>query len=135
MLISLTGHLLPNIPPPSVYFNLHIVLVVSQRHSFRKPHLTVLFNLFFNLRKIALQCCDGFCHTTTQISHNYTYITSLLSLLLLPPLPLLQVITEHLAGLPVLYSNFSPATYLIHGNSQHRDRTQPFCIAGRFFTA
>ena len=85
MLISLTGHLLPNIPPPSVYFNLHIVLVVSQRHSFRKPHLTVLFNLFFNLRKIALQCCDGFCHTTTQISHNYTYITSLLSLLLLPP--------------------------------------------------
>ena len=82
MLISLTGHLLPNSPPPSVYFNLHIVQVVSQRYSFRKPHLTVL--LFFNWRKITLQCCVGFCYTTTQISHNYTYITSLLSL---PPLP------------------------------------------------
>ena len=30
---------------------------------------------FFNWRKIALQC-DGFCHTGTQISHNYTCITS-----------------------------------------------------------
>jgi len=37
------------------------------------------------LGKIALQYCDGFCHTIIQISHNYTYITSLLSLLLLPP--------------------------------------------------
>ena len=32
---------------------------------------------FFNWRKIALQCCDGFCCTTTQNSHNYTCITSL----------------------------------------------------------
>ena len=38
---------------------------------------------FFNWRKVALQCCVGFCHTTMQISHNYTYIHSLLSL---PPL-------------------------------------------------
>ena len=30
-----------------------------------------------------LQCCVGFCYTTMQISHNYTYISSLLSL---PPL-------------------------------------------------
>ena len=37
----------------------------------------LFFNLFFNWRKIALPCCDGFCHTTMQISHNYTYITSL----------------------------------------------------------
>ena len=35
------------------------------------------FNLFFNWREIALPCCDGFCHTTMQISHKYTYITSL----------------------------------------------------------
>ena len=41
------------------------------------------FTLFFNCRTIALQCCVGFCHTTMQISHNYTHITSLLSL---PPL-------------------------------------------------
>ena len=42
------------------------------------------FNLFLNWRKFALQCCVGFCHTTTQISRNYTYITSLGSL---PPFP------------------------------------------------
>ena len=40
--------------------------------------------LFFNWRKISLQCWVGFCCTTTWISHNYTYIPSLLSL---PPLP------------------------------------------------
>ena len=38
----------------------------------------------FNWRKIALQCCVGFCHMTTRVSHNYTYIPSLWSL---PPLP------------------------------------------------
>ena len=41
-------------------------------------------SLFFNWRIIALQCCDGFCHTTTQVSHNYMHIPSLLSL---PPTP------------------------------------------------
>ena len=30
--------------------------------------------LFFNWRIIALQCCIGFCHTITPISHNYIYI-------------------------------------------------------------
>ena len=40
-------------------------------------------SLFCNWKKTALQCCVGFCSTTTQISHNYTYILSLLSLLLL----------------------------------------------------
>ena len=44
-------------------------------------------NLLFNWRKIALQCCTGFCHTTTRINHSYTYITSLLSLSPLPPHP------------------------------------------------
>ena len=39
---------------------------------------------FLNWRKIALQCFDDFCCTTTQISHNYTYIPSLLSFLPLP---------------------------------------------------
>ena len=31
----------------------------------------------FNWKKITLQWCVDFCHTTTQISHNYTYVTSL----------------------------------------------------------
>ena len=44
-------------------------------------------NLFFNWRKLAFQCCTGFCHTTTQINPSYTYITSLLSLSPLPPHP------------------------------------------------
>ena len=39
--------------------------------------ILLLKNLFFNWRKIALQCCIGFCHTAVQISHNYTYIPSL----------------------------------------------------------
>ena len=42
------------------------------------------FLFFFNWRKIVLQSCVGFYHTTTQTSHNYTYTPSLLSL---PPLP------------------------------------------------
>ena len=55
---------------------------------FIKIHLRCVFffffkNLFFNWRKITFQCCVGFRHTK-QISHNYTYITCLLSL---PPLP------------------------------------------------
>ena len=42
------------------------------------------FAFIFSWGEIALQCCIGFCHTT-QISHNYTVITSLLRL---PPIPL-----------------------------------------------
>ena len=43
------------------------------------------FAFIFSWGETALQCCVGFCHTTTQISHNYTVITSLLRL---PPIPL-----------------------------------------------
>lgn len=32
------------------------------------------FFFFFNWRMTALQCCVTFCHTTTRINHNYTYI-------------------------------------------------------------
>ena len=55
-----------------------------------KIHITFDFlNLFFNQGKIALQCCVCFCPTIIQISHNYTYINSFLSLPILPhPTPL-----------------------------------------------
>ena len=29
----------------------------------------------FNWRKIALQCCVGFCHTIAQLSHNHAHVT------------------------------------------------------------
>ena len=73
------------------------------------------FKLFFNWRKTALQCCIGFCHTTTQISHNYAYITSVLSL---PPFlsPHPSRSSQRQAELPVLSSTFSPAIYFTHGS-------------------
>ena len=72
---------------------------------------------FFNWRIIALQCCTGFCCTTTWISSMCTFISSLLSLLPThSPHPSLWVITEPRAELSVLYSNFPLAIYSTHGN-------------------
>ena len=74
-----------------------------------------LFLKIFNGRIIALQCCAGFCHKTTQISHNYMYIPSLFSL---PHHPTPLGHTEHQPGLLVLYinSNFLLAICFTHGN-------------------
>ena len=48
------------------------------------------FNIFiFNWRIIALPYCVSFCHTSTCISHRYTYVPSLLSL---PPAPFLSTL-------------------------------------------
>ena len=41
----------------------------------------------FNWRITALQYCIGFCHTSTWISHRYTYVHSLLNLVPTPPHP------------------------------------------------
>ena len=59
----------------------------------------------FNWRMIALPCCVGFCHITAQISHDYIYVPSLLSL---PPNPYTTSLSHHRrhTGLPVLYSSF-----------------------------
>ena len=48
-------------------------------------HIQTLYFIFlkliiFNWRTIALQHCAGFCHTSTWISHRYTYVPSLLNL-------------------------------------------------------
>ena len=42
-------------------------------------HNSFFFKFIFNWRIIALQYCVGFCHTSTWISHRYTYIPSLLN--------------------------------------------------------
>ena len=38
-----------------------------------------LFLCFLNWRIMALQFCVGFCHTSTWVSHRYTYVASLLN--------------------------------------------------------
>ena len=43
--------------------------------------LWILFYFIFNWRVIVLQCCVGFCHTTTWVSHKHTYVSSSLNLL------------------------------------------------------
>ena len=39
-----------------------------------------IFKFYFSWRIIALQCCVGFCYTTTCFSHKHAHIPSLLSL-------------------------------------------------------
>ena len=57
-----------------------------------KMHLK---KIIFIWRIIAVQYCFGFCHTSTWISHRYTYVPpSWSSLLPLNPFPLLLVVTE-----------------------------------------
>ena len=79
-------------------------------------HISLGFwSFFFNWRLIILQCCVGFCCTTTAISHNYIYISCPSWASLLPsPTPRLWASTEYQAGLPVLYSRFPLAIYFIH---------------------
>ena len=42
--------------------------------------LFAVYMYFFNWGIAALQYCVGFCHTSTWISHRYTYVPSLLNL-------------------------------------------------------
>ena len=43
-------------------------------------HSCLFKNFLFNWRIIALQCCVGFCHTSTWFSHRYVYVLSPLDL-------------------------------------------------------
>ena len=78
----------------------------------QKPDSVVLRASFvFNWRIIALQCCVCFCHTTTWISHMYTYVLPLLNLPpTTAPIPPLKIVLEHQVELAVLYSSF-PLTF------------------------
>ena len=62
----------------------------------------------FNWRVIALQYCVGFCHTSTRISHSYTYVPSILTL---PPI-------SHPLPPPQL-SQSSGLSFLSHTASSH----------------
>ena len=57
--------------------NLHQKLISMTIELFSSSPLQYsdFLNLFFNWRKISLQCCLGFCCTTAQISHNNTYMS------------------------------------------------------------
>ena len=72
---------------------------------------------FFFLRIIAFQYCVGFCHTSTRISHRYTYVPSLVDA---PPIahptPPLWVATGHQVDLPGSHSKLALAICLPCGN-------------------
>ena len=78
----------------------------------------VFKNLFIlNWRMIALQWCVGVCHTSTWISHRYTYVPSLLSLPSIShPLPSRLSASTRLE-LPTPYSKFLLAVYFTHGDA------------------
>ena len=65
---------------------------------------------------IALPYCVGFCHTSTWISHKFTYIPSLLSPAHLPPHPAPLACHRALAELPVSHSKFALAIYFTSDN-------------------
>ena len=64
--------------------NFHYLSLITSFHTL--SFLFFLPNIIFLIER-RLQCCVGFCHTVIQVSHNYIYIISSLSL---PPLPPFQ---------------------------------------------
>ena len=75
----------------------------------------ILIKIQAQCLKYFLQCHVHFCHTITRISHNYTYISSLLSQLPFPSSHPSRP-SECQTGLPVLYSNFLPTIHFTHGS-------------------
>ena len=71
---------------------LHWVLVtvdgIFDLHCSSVQGLSLKF--IFNWRRIALKCCLGFLHTTTWISHKYTYIESSLVAQMVKHLPAMR---------------------------------------------
>ena len=72
--------------------------------------VALIFFFFSNWSILAFQCCVSF-FCTVKYSYKYTYTPSIRSL---PPSNLIlpiQVITEHLTELPMLYRRFPLAIY------------------------
>ena len=115
---------------------LFCLLVLLYQLKFLKPYkyqmrvgitaLVVMFRVLLNFSSMLfcliegkLQYCVGFCHTTMQSAIIiHMSLPSQASLLSPNPTPLGHHLDahhlEHQAGLPVLYSNFSPAIYFTH---------------------
>ena len=68
----------------------------------------------FNWRIIALQYHVGLCHTSTQISHRYTYVLSSPSHL--PPLPIPLHCYRDLVWVPESHSKCLLAIYFTYGS-------------------
>ena len=81
------------------------------------PLIITTFNFFYQ-SIIPLQCFVSFCYTTNEVNQLYVYLypLSLGPLSHHPPIPPIQVTTEHRAELPVLYSMFLLAIYFMHGS-------------------
>lgn len=88
---------------------------------------SLFFFLFFNWIKIALQCFDNVCCTTTQTSQNYTYFTSFLSFFPSSyPSPLGHHRTGSWAPRVVEHLLFSPVTYFTHVSVNMSTLLSPF---------
>ena len=78
----------------------HSILEKSKCFLEKHAEPGIFISLFFNWRIIALQCCVGFCHTSTWISCTYTCVPSLLNLHpTLHPIPLLGWYSTGLSSL------------------------------------
>ena len=75
---------------------------------------------FSNWGMAALKYCISFCCRTKSMSYMYPYIPSLTNLPPQTPIPTIQVITEHRAELPALYSRFPLAAYCFTPGREHR---------------
>ena len=91
------------VKPYSVKFFFYYVALDDNRS------LNLKKKFFFNWRRIALRYCVVFCHTTMQVSRNYTYITCL-------PSSHPSRSSDCQAGVPALYSSFQPAIYFTRGS-------------------